>query len=151
VIKLGKRVEYGLTALLHLHQNPQASPVSTHQLSGLYRIPEPHLGKVLQRLARSGLLSAVHGVHGGYRLGRPLRGISLGEVVESVESIPLRRTGRSPAAHRACGASCTCYAQAVVDTARHRLVDHLFELRVDALLPAPRRATLNPACTRSHE
>lgn len=146
MIKLGKRVEYGLTALLHLHKNGQAGLVNTHQLSGLYRIPEPHLGKVLQKLAKTGLLEAVHGSHGGYRLGKPFAGVSLGDVVEAVEG-PKKLAKHAGAAHRECGGACTCYAHAMVHTAQHRLTRHLYDLKLDTLMPTPRKVTgRNPAC-----
>lgn len=53
-----------------------------------------HVSKVLQRLARAGLLRAVRGVGGGYRLARPAKDITLHEIVELFEgAAPRRRAG----------------------------------------------------------
>ena len=53
------------------------------------------MAKVLQRLARAGLLRAVRGVGGGYRLARPAKDITLFEIVELFEgrAAPRRATG----------------------------------------------------------
>lgn len=57
-----------------------------------------HVAKVLQRLARAGVATAVRGVGGGYRLARPAKDVTLQEVAELFEG----RT-RRPAAPRGAG------------------------------------------------
>ncbi len=44
-----------------------------------------HLAKVLQRLARAGLVRATRGPAGGYRLARPASAIELTELYEAIE------------------------------------------------------------------
>ena len=48
-------------------------------------VSKPHLVKVLQRLAKGGLVRSVRGPGGGYGLTRPPRDISVREVYEMVE------------------------------------------------------------------
>ena len=59
MLKLTKKADYGLIALRHLalHQNG----ASAKEIAALYGIPTPLLAKVLQKLARTGLLTAAHG------------------------------------------------------------------------------------------
>ena len=48
-------------------------------------IPEPTVAKVLKALAGQGLVTSTRGAHGGYRLGRPLSGIAVSEVIVAVD------------------------------------------------------------------
>jgi len=59
--------------------------VSTHEMASALRVSEAHLSKVLQRLARAGLVKSTRGPKGGFTLGRPRRKITLLEVYETVE------------------------------------------------------------------
>lgn len=83
MLKLTKKADYGLIALRHLalHQNG----ASAKEIAALYGIPTPLLAKVLQKLARTGLLTAAHGSAGGYRLVRDPRTVSALEVVRAID------------------------------------------------------------------
>lgn len=85
MLKLSKKVEYGLMAILHMDGLESAALASAKEISELYRIPADLLGKVLQSLARSGIATSVHGARGGYRLGRALEELTLGDVMEAIE------------------------------------------------------------------
>lgn len=100
MLKLSRRTEYALISLLHLGQLPPQAPVSSRELAERYHIPSPLLGKVLQALAHAGLALSVQGVHGGYRLARPLAEMRLGQVVAAVEGPPRMAPCRGE--HRLC-------------------------------------------------
>jgi Rrf2 family protein len=51
-----------------------------------HRIPPALMAKLLQRLARSGLVASLHGTKGGYRIARPASQITLREVIERYRS-----------------------------------------------------------------
>ena len=65
--------------------------VTTRELAERFDASEAHLAKVLQRLARGGLLTSTRGPAGGFRLARPASEISLLEGYETIEG-PLRPT-----------------------------------------------------------
>lgn len=50
-------------------------------------LPGPYLAKILQSLAQQGMLQSVRGPRGGFRLSRPAKTISVGEVVKALEGI----------------------------------------------------------------
>ena len=87
MIKVSKKVEYGLTALIHLDTMHADVIVTTCEISSIYDIPEQHLGKVLQKMARVGLIASIKGAHGGYRPCKSLAEISLGQLVEVLDGL----------------------------------------------------------------
>lgn len=85
MLKLSKKVDYGLIALLHLARHGDASSWSAREIAETYDIPGGLLAKVLQRLGREGLVTSQHGTKGGYTLARPADRIKALEVVEAIE------------------------------------------------------------------
>src|SRR6516165_5842886 len=91
MLKLTKKADYGLIALCHLAGRGGlrvgASPgsASAKDIAEAYRIPLPLLSKVLQKLARAGLLISEQGTNGGYRLSRSAGEISTLEVIRTID------------------------------------------------------------------
>ena len=84
MFRLSKKADYGLIALKHLAQHSEES-ISAREIALHYRIPAELLAKVLQRLARKGLLVSQQGTNGGYVLARDPAAISIVDVVEALE------------------------------------------------------------------
>lgn len=98
MLMLSKKVEYSLISVLHMADLRGSDLATSKEISDRYNIPAELLGKVLQALARVGLVEAVHGSRGGYRLRRPVDSIRLGEVIEAQEGpIHLARCQEDPA------------------------------------------------------
>src|SRR6185295_881631 len=68
MIRLSKSADYGLMAMRHLALLPQGCCCSARELAQGHGIPPALLAKLLQRLARKGLIAATHGIKGGYRI-----------------------------------------------------------------------------------
>ena len=86
MLKLTKKADYGLIALRHLAAAYGAAhAASAKDIADAYRIPLPLLSKILQQLARNGLLASEQGTRGGYRLARDPREISALEVIRSID------------------------------------------------------------------
>ncbi|MCX7007065.1 MAG: Rrf2 family transcriptional regulator [Kiritimatiellaeota bacterium] len=86
MILLSKRAEYGLMALLHLTGAAvRRQPVSAASIAARHHIPAALLGKVMQDLARHGLVESVAGVAGGYRLRHAPAQVTLGAVVAAMD------------------------------------------------------------------
>ena len=128
MIKVSKKVEYGLTALLHLDQMSDREKVSTKEISEVYSVPEQHLGKVLQKMARADLISSIQGKHGGYALKKELREVSLGEIIEVLDG-PMVRVHEGEQ-HALCIEFCTCYAKGVI----HEIQDYVKKAVYDVSL-----------------
>jgi len=90
MLKLTKKADYGLIALRHLAgpargQTAWARTASAKDIAAAYRIPLPLLSKVLQKMARAGLLLSEQGTNGGYRLARDPEQISALEVIRTID------------------------------------------------------------------
>jgi Rrf2 family protein len=83
VLKLTKKADYGLIALRHLVTARRSA--SAKDIADSYGIPLPLLSKILQKLAREGLLVSEQGTHGGYRLARDPHDITALEVIRSID------------------------------------------------------------------
>ncbi len=89
MLKLSKKVDYALMALMHLAQ--QDGSCSTREMAAGYGMPQELLAKVLQKLAREGLVASHQGTKGGYQLRRAAEAITVVQVIEIIEG-PLSLT-----------------------------------------------------------
>jgi Rrf2 family protein len=81
MLRVNKKLEYGILALLHLAAEPEKM-ASVREMSSVCNIPETLLSKIMQAMKNRGIVSAVYGNHGGYRLNRDLSQISLLDINE---------------------------------------------------------------------
>ena len=96
MLKLTKKADYGLIAMRHLAEHADLGPCSAKDLAEMYSIPQEALAKILQRLAKGGLLTSLYGTNGGYTLSRDPRKITAYEVIRTIEG-PLFMTSCSAA------------------------------------------------------
>ena len=85
MLKLTKKTDYGLIAMRHLAEHSDEGSVSAKDLAERYSIPQEAMAKILQKLARAGLLASQHGINGGYMLARDARHISALEVIRAID------------------------------------------------------------------
>ena len=85
MLRLSKKTDYGLMALIHLAQGSGRVAWSAREIARSYDIPPHLMAKVLQKMAQSGIVVSHQGTHGGYSLGRPAHLINAAEVIESIE------------------------------------------------------------------
>jgi len=85
MLKLTKKADYGLMAMKHLAEHALQGACSAKDVAESYGIPPEALAKILQRLARAGLLHSQAGMNGGYTLARDAREISAYEVIRAID------------------------------------------------------------------
>jgi len=105
MLKLSKKADYALIAVKHLATHGAKSH-SAADIAEVYGISPQLLAKVLQRLAKHGLVTARHGSSGGYQLARHPKDISALEVISAVDG-PMMITS-CVTSHGACDQSNTC-------------------------------------------
>jgi FeS assembly SUF system regulator len=85
MFKLSKKADYGLIAMKHLAIHRQENACSANDIAEEYGISATLTAKVLQKLARDGLVVAKHGATGGYQLARQADRISALEVLTAID------------------------------------------------------------------
>lgn len=89
MLQLSKKVDYALMALMDLAK--RETPRSAREIAEGYGLPPDLLAKILQKLAKDGLVASQQGTKGGYRLAEPAGAIHVVRVIEAVEG-PLSLT-----------------------------------------------------------
>src|SRR5271170_8498375 len=87
MLKLTKKADYALMAMKHLadHAREGSGSASAKDVADAFGIPPEALAKILQKLAKAGLLHSQHGIKGGYTLARDARTISAFEVIQAID------------------------------------------------------------------
>ncbi len=86
MLRLSKKVEYGIIAIRHIASHGTNSSITTaKEISVRYDIPYELLAKVLQKLTKGGLIVSHQGVHGGYQLARHAGSISISSIIRAIE------------------------------------------------------------------
>src|SRR6202163_3554774 len=85
MLKLSKKADYALIAVRHLATHQGVRSQSASDIAEACGISAPLMAKVLQRLAKHGLVTARHGSSGGYQLARHPKDISALEVISAVD------------------------------------------------------------------
>ena len=100
-LRLSKRTEYGLRAIVQLGRLWPKQYVQSRDLAQQEGLPNKFLESILLALRRGGFLESKVGSGGGYRLSRAPREILVGEVVRRLEgrlspAESSRKSERSP-------------------------------------------------------
>lgn len=85
MLKLSKRADYGFIALKHLAMQNRGTSYSAADIAEVYRVSTPLMAKVLQKLAKGGLVAARHGSSGGYTLARDPSQITALDVIRVID------------------------------------------------------------------
>ena len=85
MLKLSKKADYGLIAVKHLAAHGADGSCSASEIASACGISGPLMAKVLQRLAKNGLVVSRHGSGGGYQLARGPKEISAFEVIRAID------------------------------------------------------------------
>jgi len=106
MLKLSKKSDYGLIAMRHLASKDTGGSCNTREIAKAYGIPSELLAKVLQKLAKNGLLISQHGVEGGYTLARHPSSVTAFDVIRAIDG-PLLITS-CVTARGECSQASTC-------------------------------------------
>ncbi|MBZ7987711.1 Rrf2 family transcriptional regulator [Campylobacter canadensis] len=75
--------EYALLSLIYIAK--QKSPIDVDTLANELNIPRSFLAKILQNLAKDGLLKSFKGIKGGFILSKEAKDINVKEIIISAE------------------------------------------------------------------
>jgi len=125
-----KKGEYGIRAVLALALHDRAVPVSVKSIVRKEQLSIRFMEQVMNALKVNGLVEAVRGPHGGYRLTRTPTEISLHQVLQATDgkgAKPLNTGPFRPSLH-------SRILSDLVSEIENRLVNHLNDLHFDLLV-----------------
>lgn len=105
MLKLSRLTDYAVAALVRL---AAAEGVETSPgIAAAIGVPEPTVAKVLKTLANQGFVASTRGARGGYKLNRPLAGITVAEIIVAIDG-PIALTSCVEGATGACESQMLC-------------------------------------------
>ncbi len=134
MLRLTKKADYGLMALKYLAEQPRQAALSAKEIAEAYHIPPQLLAKILQRLAKVGLVRSTAGTNGGYALARDAAEITVFEVIRAVDG-PLFLTACS-SGPRPCDLTDSCTIKEPMARVNESIMELLTGIRIGDLVDA---------------
>jgi Rrf2 family protein len=140
MLRLTKKADYGLMALKYLAEqtarveNSGNGAYSAKDIAEAYHIPPQLLAKILQTLAKAGLLVSHAGTNGGYALAKAAGEISAFEVIRAIDG-PLFITS-CITIHGACDLTSTCTIKEPLRKVNDSIKDLLSGIYISDLVEA---------------
>src|ERR1043166_2334634 len=151
MLRLSKKADYALIAMKHLALRGETGSSSAREIAEMYAIPIELMAKVLQRLARRGLLASHQGTRGGYQLARVPAAISVADVIQAIDG-PVTVTACSTDDDGQCEQFAKCNVRDPLWKVKQRILTALGECTVADLaadIPPPSAAKAAVLVTRS--
>jgi FeS assembly SUF system regulator len=131
MMKFSKKADYGLIALKHLAVHSGEGSYSASDIADMYHMSTPLMAKVLQKLAKDGIVAARHGSSGGYTLARPATDISALDVIRAIEG-PLFITS-CMTSRGACDVATTCSIREPLRRVNDSILDVLAKVTISQM------------------
>ncbi|HKI99204.1 MAG TPA: Rrf2 family transcriptional regulator [bacterium] len=92
MLKVNRKVEYGLVALKHMLSKPKGQLTSVREICDRFGTPFDPVAHVMRILNAEGLVKSEQGAHGGYRLQDHVMDVTFGDFIEIIEGHALAFT-----------------------------------------------------------
>ncbi len=134
-MRLSTRGEYGVRAMVALACAYGNRPVSLNDIAEKEIISLSYLEQLIPALRKAGLVTAVRGAYGGYRLARPPEQITVGQVVRPLESIAMTNCSAPEASPECCQHRPTCTTRLLWQKVNARIAEALDSTTLADLCP----------------
>ena len=84
-MKISTKGRYGLRAAIDLALNGGEQAVSINEIALRQQLSESYLEQLMAKMRKADIVKSVRGAQGGYKLARPAKDISVGDVLRSLE------------------------------------------------------------------
>lgn len=123
--------EYALRAVVWLAENANDGPIGNQKIAEGTQVPVTYLAKILQELAKAGLVTSRRGVGGGFTLNYDPQDISVLDVLNAVD--PIKRINSCPL-HLKTHAKKRCGMHASLDNAMAIVEDVLSKSTIEEII-----------------
>jgi len=128
---INRDTDYAVRALRHLAQQG-GEALSVARMAPQLNVPRPYLRRILQQLARRGILASYRGRRGGFKLAKDPEDILLTDVIEVFQG----EIDLAPCFFRGelCPNAATCPVRRTVKEAEQLVLDYLRQTTLASLL-----------------
>ena len=138
MLRVNKKIEYAVLALLYLASHPE-KVASVREIARECKVPETLLSKIMQAMKGCGFVSSVYGNHGGYRLNRTLDQISLLDINQALVG-PVQVAECLEPGNKTCPAAANCSIVTPMNVLNQKLIQLFQTTSLETL--APRKVAL---------
>jgi Rrf2 family protein len=132
MLKLTKKIDYGLMAIAYIAWNYGERVVNTKEIAEAYSIPVELLAKILQRMVKGGLITSASGPKGGYTLSADPSKITVARIIEAVGgNLYMLNCSEEPAGR--CYQIDRCHIRTPMQRLEHRILEMLHSTTLEEL------------------
>ncbi len=145
-MRLSRRSEYGIRALVDLVRHGPQTPVALGALAERNNLPPKFLEQIMSTLKHGGIVRTTLGAHGGYALAADPTTVSVGRVIRLLDGAlaPLPCVSLRYYGHCSCPDEATCPLRDVMLDVRDSMLDILDRETLAELAVRPGRASIDP-------
>jgi Rrf2 family cysteine metabolism transcriptional repressor len=145
-MRLSRRSEYGLRALVDLVRNDAQAPIALATLAERNRLPTKFLEQIMATLKHGGIVRTTLGAHGGYTLAADPTTVTLGRVIRLLDGAlaPLSCVSLRYYEPCSCVDEAVCPLRDVMIDVRDAMLEILDEETLAEMSARSGRASIDP-------
>ena len=145
-MRLSRRSEYGLRALIDLVRHDGEGPIPLTTLAARNRLPIKFLEQIMATLKHAGIVRTTLGTHGGYAMASQASSVSIGRVIRALDGAlaPMGCVSLRYYEPCSCPDEATCPLRDVMIDVRDAMLEILDTETLAQLAARPGRASIDP-------
>lgn len=145
-MRLSRRSEYGLRALIDLVRHDGEGPIPLTTLAARNRLPVKFLEQIMATLKHAGVVRTTLGTHGGYAMAAQASSVSIGRVVRLLDGAlaPMGCVSLRYYEPCSCPDEATCPLRDAMLDVRDAMLEILDTETLAKLAARPGRASIDP-------
>jgi Rrf2 family protein len=145
-VRLSRRSEYGLRALVDLVHHEGQGPIPLTTLATRNRLPGKFLEQIMATLKHAGIVRTTLGTHGGYQMAAQASSVSIGRIVRLLDGAlaPLGCVSLRYYEPCSCPDEATCPLRDAMIDVRDAMLEVLDSESLAQLAARPGRASIDP-------
>ena len=145
-MRLSRRSEYGLRALVDLVRHDTEGPIALGSLAQRNNLPPKFLEQIMATLKHGGIVRTTLGAHGGYAMAMDPSTVSIGRVIRLLDGAlaPLPCVSLRYYAKCSCPDEATCPLRSVMIDVRDSMLEILDAETLAEMAARPGQASIDP-------
>jgi Rrf2 family protein len=145
-MRLSRRSEYGLRALIDLVRHDGEGPIPLTTLAARNRLPVKFLEQIMATLKHGGIVRTTLGTHGGYAMAAQPSAISIGRVIRLLDGAlaPMGCVSLRYYEPCSCPDEATCQLRDAMIDVRDAMLEILDNETLAELAARPGRRSIDP-------